>query len=66
MIEESWTKGDQTIDISSHFPSWPYIVNFCNLTQVKATSGAVRRVRRTAQPAYPGVRGFSNGVSKRI
>ncbi len=56
MIEEAWSKGDQTIDISTHFPGWPYIINFCNLTQVKSTTGAVRPVRRTAQQAYPAVR----------
>ncbi len=56
MIEEAWSKGEQTIDISAHFPGWPYIMNFCNLTQVKSTTGVVRPIRRTAQQAYPAVR----------
>ena len=56
VVEESWTKGEQTIDIGKHFPGCPYIINFCNLTQVRSTTGQVRRVRRLPQPSYPMVR----------
>ena len=34
VIEESWSKGEQTVDISTFFPGCPYIMNFCNMTQV--------------------------------
>ena len=34
VLEETWSKGEQTIDISKYFPGCPYIMNFCNLTQV--------------------------------
>ena len=56
VIEESWTKGEQTIDIGKHFPGCPYIINFCNMTQVRSKTGQVRRVRRLPQPSYPMVR----------
>ena len=56
VIEESWTKGEQTIDIGKYFPGCPYIINFCNLTQVRSTTGQVRRIRRLPQAAYPMVR----------
>jgi deltex-like protein len=38
VIEESWATGEQTIDIGQHFPGCPYIINFCNLTQVSCIS----------------------------
>ena len=56
VVEESWTKGEQTIDIGKHFPGCPYIINFCNMTQVRSKTGQVRRVRRLPQPSYPMVR----------
>ena len=56
VIEDSWAKGDQTIDISTYFPGCPYIMNFCNLTQVRKTSGFVRPMRRVQQAAYPMVK----------
>ena len=56
VIEEAWSRGDQTIDISKHFPGCPYIMNFCNLTQVRTNSGVVRPIRRMPQPAYPMVK----------
>ena len=56
VVEDAWTKGEQTIDIGKHFPGCPYIINFCNLTQVRSTTGQVRRVRRLPQPSYPMVR----------
>ena len=56
VVEDSWAKGDQTIDISTFFPGCPYIMNFCNLTQVRSTSGFVRPMRRVQQAAYPMVK----------
>eukprot|EP00094_Tigriopus_californicus_P012643 TCALIF_12221-PB protein Name:"Similar to dx Protein deltex (Drosophila melanogaster)" AED:0.20 eAED:0.41 QI:0/0/0/1/0/0/2/0/785 len=56
VIEEAWARGDQTIDISKHFPGCPYIMNFCNLTQVRANTGVVRPIRRVPQPSYPMVK----------
>ena len=46
VIEEAWAHGEQTIDIGQHFPGCPYIINFCNLTQVRRTTGIVRPIRR--------------------
>ncbi len=45
VLEAAWSAGQQTVDISLHFPGCPYIMNFCNLTQVRKTSGFVRWVR---------------------
>jgi len=56
VIEDSWSKGEQTVDISSYFPGCPYIMNFCNLTQVRKTTGFVRPMRRVQQAAYPMVK----------
>ena len=56
IIEEAWAKGEQTIDISKNFPGCPYIMNFCNLTQVRTNSGMVRPIRRLPQPVYPKVK----------
>jgi len=56
VLEETWSKGEQTIDISKYFPGCPYIMNFCNLTQVRKTSGFVRPMRRIQQAAYPMVK----------
>ena len=42
VIEEAWALGEQTIDIGHHFPGCPYIINFCNLTQVRRTTGVAR------------------------
>lgn len=56
VIEDSWAKGDETIDISHYFPGCPYIMNFCNLTQVRKTTGFVRPMRRVQQAAYPMVK----------
>jgi deltex-like protein len=44
VLEAAWAAGQQTVDISLHFPGCPYIMNFCNLTQVRKTSGFVRYV----------------------
>lgn len=56
VIEESWALGDQTIDIGLHFPGCPYIINFCNLTQVRRTTGVVRPIRRQPCASYPMVK----------
>jgi len=56
VIEDSWAKGEQTVDISHYFPGCPYIMNFCNLTQVRKTTGFVRPMRRIQQAAYPMVK----------
>merc|ERR1712130_151838 len=56
VIEDSWAKGEQTVDISHYFPGCPYIMNFCNLTQVRKTTGFVRPMRRMQQAAYPMVK----------
>ena len=53
VIEESWAMGEQTIDIGQHFPGCPYIINFCNLTQVRRTTGVVRPIRRQPCASYP-------------
>ena len=39
VLEAAWAAGHQTVDISLHFPGCPYIMNFCNLTQVRKTTG---------------------------
>nr|CAD7267159.1 unnamed protein product [Timema shepardi] len=46
-------EGDKTTDVSKTFTSFPYIINFCNLTQVRTNTGYVRSVRRVQQPPYP-------------
>ncbi|XP_063220900.1 protein deltex [Bacillus rossius redtenbacheri] len=56
LIEDAWARGDQTIDVSKTFPSFPYIINFCNLTQVRTNTGYVRSVRRVQQAPYPWVK----------
>ena len=56
VIEDAWARGEQTVDISSFFPGCPYIMNFCNLTQVRKTTGFVRPMRRVQQAAYPMVK----------
>jgi len=52
VIEKAWAGGEKTLDISNDFPGFPYIINFCNLTQVRTTSGFVRPIRRVNQAAY--------------
>ncbi|KAJ1532236.1 hypothetical protein ONE63_000853 [Megalurothrips usitatus] len=54
LIEEAWAKGEKTIDVSkSHHLGFPYIINFCNLTQVRNNTGYVRSIRRVQQAPYP-------------
>lgn len=53
LIEEAWARGDKTIDVSKTYLGFPYIVNFCNLTQVRCCTGYVRPIRRVQQAPYP-------------
>lgn len=53
LVETAWARGEQTIDISKTRLGFPYIINFCNLTQVRANTGYVRNVRRIQQAPYP-------------
>ncbi|GLH12883.1 Protein deltex [Gryllus bimaculatus] len=53
LIEEAWARGEKTIDVSKYYPAFPYIINFCNLTQVRNNTGYVRNVRRVQQAPYP-------------
>ncbi|KAL0272058.1 UNVERIFIED_CONTAM: hypothetical protein PYX00_005177 [Menopon gallinae] len=53
LIEAAWAKGEQTIDISKTYLGFPYIINFCNLTQIRANTGYVRNIRRIQQAPYP-------------
>lgn len=39
--------------MSKTFLNFPYIINFCNLTQVRTTTGFVRSIRRVTQAPYP-------------
>jgi hypothetical protein len=54
VLEAAWSAGQQTVDISLHFPGCPYIMNFCNLTQVRKTSGFVRWVWKYSEPHIRG------------
>lgn len=53
LIEEAWARGEKTIDVSKSYPAFPYIINFCNLTQIRNNTGYVRNVRRVQQAPYP-------------
>lgn len=53
IIEESWAKGEQTLDLCNTNIGLPYTINFCNLTQVRQPNGPVRSIRRTQQAPYP-------------
>lgn len=39
--------------MSKTYLNFPYIINFCNLTQVRNTTGFVRNIRRVQQAPYP-------------
>uniref|UniRef100_A0A8D8SP62 E3 ubiquitin-protein ligase n=1 Tax=Cacopsylla melanoneura TaxID=428564 RepID=A0A8D8SP62_9HEMI len=64
LIEYSWAKGDQTIDISKTYLGFPYILNFCNLTQVRNTTGNVRNIRRAQQAPYPLIKLSANQMAE--
>ncbi|XP_067639158.1 protein deltex [Eurosta solidaginis] len=53
VIEEAWSKGEQRLDLCSTRFSLPYIINFCNLTQIRQPNGPIRSIRRTQQAPYP-------------
>lgn len=36
------SQGAQTVNISHYFPEYPYIVDFCNLTQVRCDAFIMR------------------------
>lgn len=48
-----YCQGDKTIDVSKTYLGFPYIINFCNLTQVRCCTGYVRPIRRIQQAPYP-------------
>jgi len=48
-----YVQGNQTTDVSKTYPAFPYIINFCNLTQVRNNTGYVRNIRRVQQAPYP-------------
>ncbi|KAH0561357.1 protein deltex [Cotesia glomerata] len=53
LIEEAWAAGSKSIDVSKSPLGFPYIINFLNLTQVRCSSGFVRKIRRVNQAPYP-------------
>ncbi|KAK8743605.1 hypothetical protein OTU49_001157 [Cherax quadricarinatus] len=53
VIEESWGSGAQSVDMSHTFRLCPYVINFCNLTQMNSRTGFIRSIRRIQQAAYP-------------
>jgi deltex-like protein len=53
LIEDAWSNGSQKIDISSSYIHMPYIIDFCNLTQLRKPSGPIRQIRRVSQAPYP-------------
>ena len=53
-IESAYASGLQTVDLSLRCLHLPYIINFCNMTQVRRDTGFVRSIRRqTHQATYP-------------
>lgn len=54
VIEESWAKGEQILDLSKFGEE--VTVNFCNLTQIRRSNGQVHTIRRTLQAPYPMVK----------
>ncbi|XP_042881862.1 probable E3 ubiquitin-protein ligase DTX2 isoform X2 [Penaeus japonicus] len=53
IIEESWASGAQTVDLSKAYPMCPYVINFCNLTQMNSRTNFIRSIRRVQQASYP-------------
>lgn len=53
IIEEAWARGDQTIDMSTSYLGFPYIINFSNLSLRWLTNGRLRSIRRIKQAPYP-------------
>jgi deltex-like protein len=52
-LTSAFMQGDQTTDVSKTYTAFPYIINFCNLTQIRNNTGYVRSVRRVQQAPYP-------------
>lgn len=54
VLERAWQSGANTVDLSTAFShTFPYIVNFCNMTQVECVTGVVQSVRRQRVASYP-------------
>uniref|UniRef100_A0A0A1WNW7 E3 ubiquitin-protein ligase n=1 Tax=Zeugodacus cucurbitae TaxID=28588 RepID=A0A0A1WNW7_ZEUCU len=53
IIEDAWSKGEQRLDLCNTRFCAPYIINFCNLTQIRQPNGPIRSIRRTQQAPYP-------------
>uniref|UniRef100_W8BFW5 E3 ubiquitin-protein ligase n=1 Tax=Ceratitis capitata TaxID=7213 RepID=W8BFW5_CERCA len=53
IIEDAWSKGEQRLDLCNTRLSAPYVINFCNLTQIRQPNGPIRSIRRTQQAPYP-------------
>ncbi|XP_054729769.1 protein deltex isoform X2 [Anastrepha obliqua] len=53
IIEDAWSKGEQRLDLCKTRFSSPYIINFCNLTQIRQPNGPIRSIRRSQQAPYP-------------
>ncbi|GAB0094560.1 Protein deltex [Sergentomyia squamirostris] len=53
VIEESWAKGEQMLDLSKTHLKLPLVINFCNLTQIQHPNGPIRAIRRGQKAPYP-------------
>lgn len=53
VMEESWTTGAQTLDMGETFTACPYVIDFCNMTQMNNKTGFIRSIRRLQQASYP-------------
>lgn len=53
LIEESWAKGEQTVELHKTYTNLPYRINFFNMTQVRLPNGPIRSIQRVQQAPYP-------------
>lgn len=53
LIEDAWSNGNQTFDISTSFAQMPYIIDFFNMIQTRKPSGPIKQIRRGTQAVYP-------------
>ncbi|XP_031625585.1 protein deltex, partial [Contarinia nasturtii] len=53
ILEDVWTKGIQMYDFMSTSLNLPFRVNLSNLTEIRHTNGAIKRIRRVQQAPYP-------------
>lgn len=53
LIEESWAKGEQTVDLHKTYTNLPYRINFFNMSQVRLPNGPIRSIQRVQQAPYP-------------